>query len=155
MGVTRVAYEADGWGVGELWLDGETLLWHELPTGTGTAGACPSSELAERFQSYFAGERPDLSDVRLDLEDYTPFQLAVVEALRGVAYGEVVTYGELAALAGRPRAARAAGTFCARCKLAPFLPVHRVVASDGIGSWGSHGVEVKRKLLELEGVAFE
>ena len=66
--------------------------------------------------------------------------------------GEVVTYGELAALAGRPRAARAAGTFCARCELAPFLPVHRVVSSTGIGSWGSHGVEYKRRLLELEGV---
>jgi methylated-DNA-[protein]-cysteine S-methyltransferase len=66
--------------------------------------------------------------------------------------GEVVTYGELAALAGRPRAARAAGTFCARCDLAPFLPVHRVVSSGGIGSWGSLGVEYKRRLLALEGV---
>ena len=63
------------------------------------------------------------------------------------------TYGELAALAGRPRAARAAGTFCARCELAPFLPVHRVVSSTGIGSWGSDGVEYKRRMLELEGVS--
>ena len=44
--------------------------------------------------------------------------------------GEVVTYGELAALAGHPGAARAAGTFCARCELAPFLPVHRVVSGE-------------------------
>ena len=51
-----------------------------------------------------------------------------------------------------PLLARAAGTFCARCELAPFLPVHRVVSSTGIGSWGSHGVEYKRRLLELEGV---
>ena len=43
--------------------------------------------------------------------------------------GEVVTYGELAALAGRPGAARAAGTFCARNRLAPFVPCHRVVAA--------------------------
>ena len=49
-------------------------------------------------------------------------------------------------------AARAAGTFCARCELAPFLPVHRVVASNGIGSWGSHGVAYKRRMLELDGV---
>jgi methylated-DNA-[protein]-cysteine S-methyltransferase len=67
--------------------------------------------------------------------------------------GEVVTYGELAALAGRPGAARAAGTFCARCELAPFLPVHRVVASNGIGRWGSQGVAYKRRLLALENVA--
>jgi methylated-DNA-[protein]-cysteine S-methyltransferase len=72
--------------------------------------------------------------------------------LRGVARGQVITYGELAELAGRPRAARAAGTFCARCELAPFLPVHRVVASDGLGSWGSLGVEYKRRMLELDGV---
>ena len=57
-----------------------------------------------------------------------------------------------AALAGRPRAARAAGTFCARCDLAPFLPVHRVVSSTGIGSWGAQGVDYKRRLLELDGV---
>jgi methylated-DNA-[protein]-cysteine S-methyltransferase len=73
--------------------------------------------------------------------------------LRAVPRGQVVTYGELAALAGRPRAARAAGTFCARCDLAPFLPVHRVVSAGGIGSWGGTGVEYKRRLLELEGVA--
>ena len=53
-----------------------------------------------------------------------------------------------------PGAARAAGTFCARCDLAPFLPVHRVVSSNGIGSWGTLGVDYKRRLLELEGVTF-
>jgi methylated-DNA-[protein]-cysteine S-methyltransferase len=73
--------------------------------------------------------------------------------LRNVKRGEVVTYGELAALAGYPGAARAAGTFCARCELAPFLPVHRVVAANGIGSWGSSGVAYKRRMLGLEGVA--
>src|SRR2546430_13213549 len=57
------------------------------------------------------------SGVRLDLEDYTPFQLAVVEALKRVPYGEVVTYGELAALAGRPNAQRAAGSVCANNRL--------------------------------------
>ncbi|MGZ4289588.1 MAG: MGMT family protein [Gaiellaceae bacterium] len=92
----------------------------------------------------------DLRDVRLVLPG--GFHGACARALRKVPRGEVVTYGELAALAGRPRAARAAGTFCARCDLAPFLPVHRVVSSTGVGSWGSLGVEYKRRLLELEGV---
>jgi methylated-DNA-[protein]-cysteine S-methyltransferase len=66
--------------------------------------------------------------------------------------GEVVTYGELAALAGRPGAARAAGTFCARNRLAPFVPCHRVVAAGGVGSYGSLGLDYKRRLLALEGV---
>ena len=148
-----VRYEVDGWGTGEIWLDGSTLLWHELPTGTGTVGACPSSELTDRFRSYFARDRPDFSDVKLDLEDYTPFQLAVVDALRGVPYGEVVTYGELAALAGYPNAQRATGSVCAHNRFPLVVPCHRVVSATGIGGYGASGVEVKRRLLELEGVA--
>jgi methylated-DNA-[protein]-cysteine S-methyltransferase len=101
--------------------------------------------------AWFDGADDDLRDVPLVLP--SGFHGACARALRAVPRGEVVTYGELAALAGRPRAARAAGTFCARCDLAPFLPVHRVVSSNGIGSWGTQGVEYKRRLLELEGVS--
>jgi methylated-DNA-[protein]-cysteine S-methyltransferase len=102
------------------------------------------------MQAFFAGEPDDFLDVPLVLP--AGFHGACARALRKVPRGEVVTYGELAALAGRPRAARAAGTFCARCDLAPFLPVHRVVGSGGIGSWGTEGVDYKRRLLALEGV---
>ena len=65
--------------------------------------------------------------------------------------GEVVTYGELAALAGHPGAQRAAGSFCARNPFPILVPCHRVVAADGLGSYGSLGVGYKRRLLELEG----
>jgi methylated-DNA-[protein]-cysteine S-methyltransferase len=106
--------------------------------------------LALRLQAFFEGAPDDFRDVPLVLPD--GFHGDCARALRAVPRGEVVTYGELAALAGRPRAARAAGTFCARCDLAPFLPVHRVVSSTGIGSWGTQGVQYKRRLLELEGV---
>jgi methylated-DNA-[protein]-cysteine S-methyltransferase len=101
--------------------------------------------------AYFAGRADDFADVVLRLGD--GFYGDCARVLRGVPRGEVVTYGELAALAGYPGAARAAGTFCARCDLAPFLPVHRVVAANGIGSWGDLGVDYKRRLLELEDVA--
>ena len=66
--------------------------------------------------------------------------------------GEVVSYGELAALAGRPGAARAAGAFCAANRFALVVPCHRVVAAHGIGGYGTPGVDVKRRLLALEGV---
>jgi O-6-methylguanine DNA methyltransferase len=89
--------------------------------------------------------------VELDLDD--GFYGDCARALRGVPRGQVVTYGELAALAGRPGAARAAGTFCSRNRLSPFVPCHRVVASTGIGSYGSLGIEYKRRLLALEHVA--
>jgi methylated-DNA-[protein]-cysteine S-methyltransferase len=150
VGVTRVRYEAEGWGVGELWLEGERVVWHELPRpGLEPDGSHP---VAERLRAFFAGEPVPLGDVELDLEYATEFHEALARALRAVPRGEVVTYGELAALAGRPRAARAAGTFCAENKLCVFVPCHRVVSAGGLGSYGSLGLDYKRRLLELEGV---
>src|ERR671930_339553 len=84
-------------------------------------------------------------DVELDLEWCTPFQRAVAEALRRVPRGEVVTYGELAALAGHPGAQRAAGTFCAHNRFPVVVPCHRVVSAAGIGSHGPAGGEDKRR----------
>src|SRR5436853_3626553 len=102
--------------------------------------------------AYFAGERVDFGDVPLDLEWCTPFQRSVAEALRAVPYGETVTYGELAALAGHPNAQRAAGSVCATNRYGLFVPCHRVVGVSGLGSYGSLGLDYKRRLLELEGV---
>lgn len=152
--VSHVRYAADGWGVGELWLDGELLLQHELPRQAELVSLTNRGHaLAARLVAYFAGEPAAFDDVELDLEWCSPFQRAVANALRGVPYGDVVTYGELAALAGRPGAHRAAGTFCARNRFPIVLPCHRVVAADGIGPYGSLGSSYKRRLLELEGVA--
>jgi methylated-DNA-[protein]-cysteine S-methyltransferase len=108
-------------------------------------------ELVRRLRRYFAGRAVSFSDVPLDLEYETPFLERCALALREVPRGEVVTYGELAALAGAPGAARAAGSFCARNRLGLFVPCHRVVAAGGLGSYGSHGLAYKRRLLELEG----
>jgi methylated-DNA-[protein]-cysteine S-methyltransferase len=103
------------------------------------------------LQAYFAGEPVSFDDVPVDLEYETPFLEACAHALRSVPRGETVTYGELAALAGAPGAARAAGSFCARNRLGLFVPCHRVVSAGGLGSYGSHGVAYKKRLLELEG----
>jgi methylated-DNA-[protein]-cysteine S-methyltransferase len=148
----NVRYEAEGWGIGELWLDGETLLWHELPRLANAPAAARSHPLGERMRAYFHGSRDTFDNVELDLDGYTPFQLAVVETLRRVPRGEVVTYGELAALAGYPNAHRAAGTVCAQNRFPLVVPCHRVVAANGIGGYGASGIEVKRRLLGLEGV---
>jgi len=146
-------YAVEGWGVGEVALDGDRVLWHELPAARDGTPADDGHPLVERLRAYFAGRRVDLGDVELDLEWCTPFQTALAEALRGVGYGRVVTYGELAALAGRPGAHRAAGTFCAGNRHSLFLPCHRVVGAAGIGGYGSLGVAYKQRLLALEGVA--
>jgi methylated-DNA-[protein]-cysteine S-methyltransferase len=105
-----------------------------------------------RFGAFLAGEDVSFDDVPLDLSPCTSFQQRVAGALRRLPRGEVVTYGELAALAGYPGAQRAVGTFCARNRFMLLVPCHRVVAADGIGSYGSAGIAVKRRLLALDGV---
>jgi methylated-DNA-[protein]-cysteine S-methyltransferase len=151
MAVTQLAYEADGWGIGELWLEDGRVVWHELPHPSRVQRTPGSSELVERLQAYFAGDDVTFDDVPLDLEYETPFLERCALALREIPRGEVVTYGELAALAGAPGAARAAGSFCARNRLGLFVPCHRVVSAGGLGSYGLYGVEYKRRLLKLEG----
>lgn len=178
MTVTHVLYEAEGWGTGELVVDGDRVVWHELPwpRAGGAATQVPSqtpthpggdgvviswkasrkdgdfvAEVVRLLQGYFAGDGGPLDGVPVDLEYESDFLTRCARALRAVPRGEVVTYGELAALAGAPGAARAAGSFCARNRLGLFVPCHRVVAANGLGSYGSYGLTYKRRLLELEG----
>jgi methylated-DNA-[protein]-cysteine S-methyltransferase len=110
-------------------------------------------QLVHRLTAYFDGAAVEFADVQLDEDGWTPFQVDVAAALRGVGYGEVVSYSDLARLAGYPKAQRAAGTFCARNRYPLVLPCHRVVGATGIGSYGSLGIDYKRRLLALEGVA--
>lgn len=147
-----VSYEVPGWGVGLLYVSQGTLLYHELPRAEVAPGGNGEHPLAARMRAHFQGEPVAFGDVELDLEWTTPFQLAVAAALREVPRGEVVTYGEVAALAGHPNAQRAVGTFCAGNRFPLVLPCHRVVAAGGIGSYGSLGLDYKRRLLALEGV---
>jgi methylated-DNA-[protein]-cysteine S-methyltransferase len=149
VGTSRVEYEADGWGVGELIFVGGVLAWHELPRPrvTGPRGDHP---LAARLGAFLAGEPDSFADVELELEWCTAFQGAALEAIRSIPYGETATYGEVAALAGHPNAQRAVGSFCASNRFPLIVPCHRVVAAEGVGSYGSLGVGYKRRLLELE-----
>ena len=152
MAVTHVRYAAPGWGVGELVVDGNRLLLHELPSPGRGDSSRGSHELAGRFRRYFAGEPLSFDDVELALDGATDFTRALTAALRAVPRGEVVTYGELAALAGRRGAHRAAGTFCAQNAFGLVVPCHRVVAAAGLGGYGALGAAYKRRLLSLEGV---
>jgi methylated-DNA-[protein]-cysteine S-methyltransferase len=149
--VTHVSYHVPDWGVGEVVLaESGVLLAHEAPV----PGGSPRGEhpLARRFGEWFAGSRDDFLDVELDTDGLTGLQLKLLDTLRRVPYGEVVSYGELAAQAGFARAARAAGTFCAHNRFSLVVPCHRVVSVSGIGGYGGLGVEYKRRLLEVEGV---
>jgi methylated-DNA-[protein]-cysteine S-methyltransferase len=151
--VEQVTYEVDGWGAGELVLADGLVAWHELPRLASSDHVSePVPELVYRLRAYFGGASDAFADVELELDWCTSFQRAAVEALRSIPYGGTATYGEIAALAGHPNAQRAVGSVCASNRFAIFVPCHRVVAADGLGSYGSLGLGYKRRLLELEGV---
>jgi methylated-DNA-[protein]-cysteine S-methyltransferase len=153
--IVETRYAVPTWGWGELWLEDGVLLGHHFSFGDASRTVNSVSDtafLVSRFRAFLRGEDVSFSDVAIDLDWTTPFQRSLVETLRAVPRGDVVSYGELAALAGRQPAARAAGALCAANRFAFVVPCHRVVAAHGIGGYGSAGADVKRRLLALEGV---
>jgi methylated-DNA-[protein]-cysteine S-methyltransferase len=109
-------------------------------------------DLARReLDEYFTGRRRAF-DLDVDLRLlHGEFYRRVLGALAGVGFGETRTYGEVAALAGNPRAHRAAGTAVGSNPVPIVVPCHRVIRSGGeLGNYGG-GPEMKRFLLELEG----
>lgn len=120
-------------------------------TGTPAPGAHSLlREAAFQLGEYFEGRRREFA-VLLDLSGLRLFQQRVLAALLQVPYGEVVTYGGLAVLAGYPGAARAVGGAMRGNPLPIFIPCHRVLpSSGGLGGFGGRP-ELKRRLLELEG----
>ncbi len=179
--VTRYRYAADGWGVGEISVRDGRLVDHALasrqrasslrrggtPGGVGapevTLATDPLREgdsfvpsLCRRFAAHLEGTPVSYDDVPVDDATLTGFQRELLAAARSVGWGEIVTYGRLAALAGRPRAARAAGSFCAQNRWALVVPCHRIVAAGRgepfeLGGYGPGGDVLKRRLLALEG----
>ena len=177
----RHRYEVPGWGVGELVVRDRVLVAHSLPSrrrrlipagggpqaGSGTpevtlaaepsrmgAGFVP--DLCRRFAAHLGGTPVSYDDVPVDDACLSSFQRELLRAVRTIGWGDVVTYGGLAALAGRPRAARAAGSFCAANRSSLVVPCHRVVAAGRgepyeLGAYGSSGRSLKRRLLALEG----
>jgi methylated-DNA-[protein]-cysteine S-methyltransferase len=107
---------------------------------------------ARELEQYFAGNRRQFTPA-LDLRG-TEFQRRCWRALLAIPYGETRTYAQIARAVGRPRGFRAVGMANHDNPIAIVVPCHRVIASDGtLGGYGG-GLEVKRRLLELEGVKF-
>lgn len=102
----------------------------------------------EQLEEYFEGQRTQF-DLPIKM-DGTDFQKKCWEALMKIGYGKTVTYAEEARMIGSPKALRAVGMANHRNPIAIVVPCHRVVASGGkIGGYGG-GIEVKRRLLEME-----
>jgi methylated-DNA-[protein]-cysteine S-methyltransferase len=140
-----------GWFVTEEEFTAELEESWDRPArpAAGPAGGV-IGEAVRQLAGYFKGGRQSF-DLPLDLTRLRPFQRQVLLELCRVPYGDVVTYGELARLAGYPGAARAVGGAMRHNPLPIVIPCHRVLpSSGGLGGFGGRP-ELKRQLLELEG----
>ncbi len=106
--------------------------------------------LMERLKAYFSGHRAAFPD-ELDLSGATPFQQEVWRVTKLIPYGETRSYRWLAEQMGRPKVVRAVGQALAQNRLPIIIPCHRVIKSDGRLGGFSGGVEMKIRLLCLEG----
>lgn len=128
-------------------LEGAARQLHEIPQPDPGA----ADELAHLLAEYFEGTPVRFDEhISLDWRLVDGFSRVALETISTIEWGQTLSYGEVAVLAGHPGAARAVGT---ACRLTPFsiiVPVHRVVRSDGsAGQYGAHP-ERKRFLLDLE-----
>lgn len=117
--------------------------WREEPY------ASPLRECAEQLADYFAGKR-QCFDLPVAPRG-TPFQQRVWREIAKVPFGETITYAELAARAGSPGSARAAGAATGRNPLAIVVPCHRIVGTGGALTGYAGGLPRKERLLALEG----
>lgn len=106
-------------------------------------------QAVEQLQAYFSGELQDFA-LPLDLGGRTDFQRRVLLACSQIAFGHTATYGELAARAGAPLAARAVGQVMAHNRLALVIPCHRIVGSSGHLVGYGYGLDLKEQLLQME-----
>ncbi|HVU77437.1 MAG TPA: methylated-DNA--[protein]-cysteine S-methyltransferase [Gaiellaceae bacterium] len=136
-GLCRISYVGDDW---------EDVLARQFGVRVLRS---PLDEVRRELDEYFEGERKAF-DLPIDLR-VAPFHADVLRELARVPYGQTDTYGSLARKAGRPGAARAVGTVMNRNPIPIVLPCHRIVGASGALVGYAGGLEVKQRLLQLEG----
>jgi len=108
-------------------------------------------EACTQLTEYFSGERIQFT-LPIAYPHGTPFQHSVWNALRNIPYGATRSYEDIAVAIGNPKAVRAIGQANTRNPILLLVPCHRVINKNGtIGGFGC-GVEVKKQLLQLEGI---
>jgi methylated-DNA-[protein]-cysteine S-methyltransferase len=145
---------ATGRGLARIYFDAEPELHLDRLAqtfGPRILRSAPVVDSARRqLDEYFEGRR-DAFELDVDLRGTAPFARHVLEQLALVPYGQTTTYGTLAGRVGAPRAARAVGTVMNRNPIPIVLPCHRVVGANGSLTGYGGGLDVKEKLLRLEG----
>lgn len=130
----------------------------EFPVTSGTHTINPAwsrggaivEETARQLSEYFAGERQQF-DLPLNASG-TTFMKSVWEELTRIPFGETTSYGSIANTLGKPSAARAIGSANGKNPIPIVVPCHRVIGADGSLTGFAGGLDIKRQLLELEGI---
>ena len=139
LGVDDGAYKGDGF----------TRMTEFFPTSELVRDDAQTKELVEQIM--MAWDTDTLEEIKLDLRG-TEFQRDVWEALLHIPKGQVISYGDVANDIGRPKASRAVGSAVGENPVSLVVPCHRVVqSSGGLGNYG-WGIDLKKKILEEEGV---
>lgn len=109
--------------------------------------------LYTQLDEYFSGQRKKF-ELPLSFKG-SGFAADVYRSMKRIPYGRFKSYGELAAAAGSPKAYRAVGNICGANQVPIIIPCHRVLASGGKLGGYSGGLDIKRKLLELENISYK
>jgi methylated-DNA-[protein]-cysteine S-methyltransferase len=166
-GLTTVGYDVLGSPLGPLWVaigpKGVTTIHYGDEPSEGELrrlvrvygpGVVPdhrrSSVLARELDEYFNGTRRAF-DIDVDLSGLTPFQTKILAATAKIPFGAVSTYQAVARRAGNEKASRAAGGALNQNPIPIVVPCHRVVGSNGSLVGYAGGLDVKLRLLTLEG----
>lgn len=119
-----------------------------LPGDSWMEDEAPFREIIDQLNEYFAGERQNF--ILKLAPNGTDYQKRVWKKLQEIPYGQTVSYGEIAARLGNPKGGRAVGTANGKNPIPIIVPCHRVIGKDGSLTGFGGGLDIKRKLLELE-----
>ena len=129
--------------------DDELISCRHGVSPQGLPAAPGNHPILRALRAYAGGDLLALDEIPV-AQPGGEFHTAVREAMRRIPPGRTVSYSELAAMAGRPAAARAAAGACARNRVAVVVPCHRVIRGDGGLGGYAYGLEVKQALLDFE-----
>jgi len=153
-GDTAMLFQTDPFLVKTVFLpqsQKRTLLERMKKSGPAKPGHTQEVlNMCEEIRTYFEGSPVKTPWKLLALGGLTPLQCSVLKAVASVRYGEVRSYGQIAAQIGRPQACRFVGTTLSRNPFPIFIPCHRIVRADGSPGGFSGGIGLKRRMLLLE-----
>ena len=142
--IGKILIAEDGQAITNLCVDGSLSLPGARRGETPLLG-----QAAEALRVYLAGEKDAFSGLPLNPKG-TPFQKQVWQALLEIPYGQTISYMQLARNIGNPKAVRAVGAANGKNPIFVIIPCHRVIGADGKLTGFAYGLELKRRLLDLE-----